>query len=256
MYVNIVNDYDEMSLQAAICFVSELKKKPNSVVCFSTGSTPIGMYDLLIKKHQSGEIDMSQIVSFNLDEYLGLKYEHDQSYYYYMNNTIFKFIELPRNNIYVPNMSFHNKNDINEFCLWYEDELEKRGGIDLLILSIGSNGHLAFNEPGAPLNSVTRKVKLSKKTINDNARFFAKVEEVPQWAITMGIKTILSAKKIIFIVSGLNKAQAIKDTLEGPITNTVPTSFLQFHNNITAFIDKEASSFLKYQHHDEIIEKI
>jgi glucosamine-6-phosphate deaminase len=220
----------------------QLLKKPSSVLGLATGSTPVGTYKELVRMHKEEGLDFSKVTSFNLDEYLDLSPTHDQSYRYLMNQNLFKHINLDPRNIHVP---YGHAADVEEFCDWYEAEIVRSGGIDLQILGIGGDGHIAFNEPGSSLGSRTRLKTLTRETIEDNARFFKHRDEVPRFAITMGVGTIMEAKEIILLANGPKKAAIIAEALEGPVTAQVSASVLQLHRHVTVLLDAEAGSKLK-----------
>ena len=239
MKVVIVKDYHELSFKAAQLITEQITKKRNSVFGLATGSTPEGMYKELIRLNQEAKVDFSQVITFNLDEYYGLSLEHPQSYYFFMWNKFFKHINIKKENIHLLNGITEN---IDKECVQYEDLIKKSGGIDLQVLGIGDNGHIGFNEPDISLNTQTHLVNLRAKTIQANSRFFSNVQEMPKQAITMGIGTIMRAKKIILLANGKRKARVIKKTIDGPITTKVPASVLQLHNDVTIIVDQEAAS--------------
>ena len=241
MLVLVTKDYDEMSKEAAKRVAAMVRKKPDCVLGLATGSTPIGLYKELVRMHKEEGLDFSKVTTFNLDEYVGLPPEHNQSYHYFMWENLFKHINIDPRNVYIPQGMAEN---VDEFCEWYENRIKEVGGIDLQILGIGSNGHIAFNEPGSSLGSRTRIKTLKESTRRDNARFFSSIDEVPKYAITMGIGTIMEAQEIILLASGKNKADALKKTVEGPITAMCPASALQLHRKATIIADEEAASFL------------
>ena len=251
MVVEVVTDYEAMSERAAERIAGRINAKPDSVIGFATGSTPIGLYKSLINRHRNGELDFSQLTSFNLDEYVGLDSDHEQSYYRFMFEQLFSHVNIDKNRIHIPDGMV---NDIEAYCSWYESEIEKRGGLDVQILGIGANGHLGFNEPGSSLGSRTRRVTLTDVTVNDNARFFDHPGDVPRHAVTMGIGTILEAKSLLLLASGAGKAEAIRNSLEGPITAMVPGTALQWHPDVHIIIDEAAASALTYSHHHGIAE--
>lgn len=242
MEVIITKSYEEMSALAASLMESQLLRKPRSVLGLATGSTPVGLYKELIRLHRTKGLDFSQCISFNLDEYVGLPPTHNQSYRYFMDENLFKHINIQPGNIHVP---YGHAESVLDFCEWYENEIKRFGGIDIQILGIGGDGHIAFNEPGSSLGSRTRLKTLTAETIEDNARFFSNKDEVPQFAITMGVGTILEAKKIIMLANGPKKAQIIADAIEGPVTSQVSASALQLHRDTVVILDKEAASKLK-----------
>jgi len=240
--VIITRDYDEMSRLAAKMIADAIKAKPNIVLGLATGGTPEGCYKELVRMHKEEGLDFSQVVTFNLDEYVGLPPDHPQSYHYYMDVHLFNHVNIKRENIHIPDGM---AKDLEKHCQEYEEMIKKAGGIDLQLLGIGRNGHIGFNEPGSPFDSRTRVVELTETTRRDNARFFKSIDEVPTHAVTMGLATIMEAKKIILLASGENKADAIAKAVEGPKTTMVPASILQDHPDCTFIIDKEAASKLK-----------
>ncbi len=251
MLVDIVQDYELLSTMAADKVASLIQKKPRAVIGFATGSTPLGMYQRLIQYHKNDGLDFSGITTFNLDEYIGLPADHLQSYAYFMNRHLFSHLNVDQNRVHLPDgMS----KDIDGHCAWYEEQIEKAGGIDLQILGIGANGHLAFNEPGSSLGSRTRIKTLTSETVYSNARFFDSPDQVPHYAITMGVGTIMEARSLLLLASGAGKADAIQATLEGPVTAMVPATIVQLHRDAHTVIDEMAASKLVYNHHDGIAE--
>jgi len=241
MNVVIVRNYHELSVQATQLVADQITNKKNTVLGLASGQTPIGMYQELINMFKRGKIDFSEVVTFNLDEYYGLAPEHPQSYYYYMWNTLFKHINIKKENIYLLNGMPEN---IKQECNQYEYLIQKNGGIDLQILGIGDNGHLGFNEPAIGLNSKTHLVTLSEETIQANSHYFNNIQEIPKQAITMGIGTIMKAKKIVLLASGRKKSHTIEKTINGPVSTEVPATILQLHPDVKLLIDKEAASQL------------
>lgn len=241
MRVIITVDYEEMSKKAAQMIKKQINEKPNTVLGLATGSTPLGMYNKLIKMYKNGEIDFSQVVTFNLDEYVGLSEEHPQSYHYYMYENFFNHININRKNIYIPKGI---SDYFDEECKLYDEAIEKAGEIDLQVLGLGVNGHIGFNEPDDYINTKTHIVTLTEETINANKRFFKSIDEVPRKAVTMGLGMIMKAKKIILLASGKNKANAIKETLKGYLTTEIPSTVLMLHKDVTLIIDKEAASLI------------
>jgi len=239
MQIKPVNSYDEMCKLAAEMVAKQIKDKPNIVLGFATGSTPLGMYRELVKMYREGELDLSQVITFNLDEYLGLTPEHPQSYHYYMYDNFFKHVNIKKENIHIPKGD--TKDPVQE-CLNYEREIEKVGGIDLQILGIGVNGHVGFNEPDINLEAKTHVIQLSDDTIAANSRFFRNLNEVPKRAITMGMKTIMKSKKIILMAWGLEKKEAVLKAISRHINTEIPASLLQLHNDITLIVDKKIYS--------------
>ncbi len=241
MLVVVKSDYDEMSKTAAQIVAELVRKKPDCVIGFATGSTPLGTYKELIRLHREEGLDFSKVTTFNLDEYVGLPPSHPQSYHYFMWENLFKHINVDKRFVHIPQGM---ADDVELFCEWYEEKIKKAGGIDLQILGIGANGHIAFNEPGSSLGSRTRIKTLDELTKRDNARFFNKDEEVPKYAITMGVGTIMDAKELLLLASGTQKADAIKQTVEGPITALYPATIVQMHRKATIVCDEDAASLL------------
>ncbi len=242
MRVIVCKDSDEMSRTAAQIFADRIRKKPNIILGLATGGTPVKMYKELIRMHKEEGLDFSKVISFNLDEYLGITGDHDQSYRYFMNTNLFNHININKANTHVLN---GKAKDAAAECKAYEEAIKKAGGIDIQLLGIGGNGHIAFNEPGSPKNSRTRVVDLTQKTIEDNARFFASANDVPKQALSMGNGTIMEAREIVLIADKASKADAISKSVEGPATEQVPASLLQAHKNTTFVVDKDAASKLK-----------
>ena len=237
MRIYVGEDYKGMSRKAANIISAQIILKPDSVMGLATGSTPIGIYDQLVKWYEKGDLDFSSVVSINLDEYKGLSGDNDQSYRYFMNKHLFDRINIKKENTYVPNGL---EPDSKKACQEYNDIIEKFGGIDMQLLGLGHNGHIGFNEPGEAFEKETLCVDLTKSTIEANKRFFEREEDVPKQAYTMGIKSIMQAKKIIIVVSGKDKADIVKKAFLGPVTPEVPASVLQLHNDVTLVGDKEA----------------
>lgn len=240
--VVVVDDYEEMSREGAKLVADLVRKKPDCVLGFATGNTPLGTYAELIRMHKEEGLDFSKVTTFNLDEYVGLLTTHEQSYHHFMWKNLFGHINVDPRYVHVPNGAAEN---LAEQCDWYEAQIEEFGGIDLQILGIGANGHIAFNEPGSSLGSRTRIKTLKEKTRRDNARFFASVEEVPEYAITMGVGTIMEAHGLLLMASGQEKADAVKATVEGPVTAWYPATIVQMHRFATILIDREAASGLR-----------
>lgn len=237
MRVYCAADYYHASRVAANIISAQVIMKPDCVLGLATGSTPIGTYEQLIRWHEKGDLDFSQVHSINLDEYRGLSPENDQSYRYFMNTHLFDKINIDQKNTFVPNGL---EPDSEKACRAYEEIIHAHGGVDLQILGLGHNGHIGFNEPGSAFEKETHCVKLSENTRQANARFFASLEEVPTEAYTMGIKSIMQAKKIVVIVSGESKNEIVKRAFCGPITPEVPASVLQLHNDVILVGDEAA----------------
>lgn len=229
------SDYNEMSRCAANIIAAQITLKPDSVLGLATGSTPIGTYKLLVESYQQGNLDFSKVRSVNLDEYCGLDGSHDQSYRYFMNTNLFNHVNIDMANTNVPNGI---ATDLEQECKRYDRLLEELGGVDLQLLGIGHNGHIGFNEPNEFFDKTTHVVDLKQSTIDANSRFFEKIEDVPRRAITMGIKSIMSARKIL-LVAGADKKDIIERALFGPITPQVPASVLQFHNDLIVVVSEK-----------------
>ena len=252
MDVVICKDYAAMSKAAAQVVAEVLNHKPNAVLGFATGSSPIGLYKELIRLHKEEGLDFSKVTTFNLDEYVGLAPDHPQSYRTFMNTNLFNHINVPPQNTHVPSGTAANH---AASCAWYEKRICDCGGIDLQVLGIGSDGHVAFNEPGSSLGSRTRMVTLTEQTIEDNARFFKKKSDVPRHAISMGVGTILEARKQVVVVNGKNKAPAVAAAVEGPITAMITASALQLHPDVIVFTDEDAAGQLKMRDYYNWIQK-
>jgi glucosamine-6-phosphate deaminase len=243
MEIIINQTAEEASVKAARVIALQVKEKPDSILGLATGSTPIRMYQELIRMHKEEGLCFSKVTTFNLDEYVGLPKTHDQSYYYFMQEQLFKHINVAPGNIHLPDGVAR---DIPRHCAEYEERIKDLGGIDIQVLGIGSDGHIAFNEPSSSLSSRTRIKTLTEQTVADNARFFEGDEsQVPTHCITMGIGTIMEARMNLLLAFGEGKAEAIRDTVEGPVCAMVPASMLQHHQVAKVFIDEAASAKLK-----------
>lgn len=238
MEVIIKNDYGEISELAAQYLFNTVKAKNDAVIGLPTGATPLGMYNIAVNEYNNKNISFKHIKTFNLDEYIGLEKSDKNSYCYFMNENLFSHIDIKKENIHIPNGI---TGDVQQECILYENKIKEVGCMDILFLGIGKNGHIGFNEPADYFEPYTHEVKLQENTIKANSRFFNSIEAVPKTAITMGIKTILSAKKIVLMATGEFKADAILRTINGHITPRLPASILQLHNNITIIIDKDAA---------------
>ncbi len=236
----IVKNYDEMSKVGADIFAQIILDKPNGVIGLATGSTPIGLYKKLIEKCTNGEISFKGIHTVNLDEYMGLPSSHEQSYAFFMRDNLFNHIDIDINNTNIENGVAP---DAQAECERYNKVLDELRP-DIQLLGIGSNGHIAFNEPGTPFDSVTHVVELTESTIKDNSRLFDSIDEVPTHAFTMGIKNIMNAKKILILASGANKAKAVYRLLKEKITEDLPASILNTHADCTLICDEAAASLI------------
>lgn len=241
MKVIKVKNYEEMSNVAAEIFKDVVKNKPNAVLGLATGTTPLGLYAELIKDHKENGTSYKNIKTVNLDEYAGLDIGSDQSYVYFMRHNLFEGLDIDLKNTNIENGKAEDK---EKECERYNNLLGEMQQ-DIQLLGLGSNGHIAFNEPNTPFGSGVHVVKLTENTIKDNSRLFADINDVPRYAFTMGIKNIMNAKKIVVLASGKNKANAVKASVEGDITEIVPASVLQLHPDCTFIVDEDAASLLK-----------
>lgn len=239
MRIYKAKDYVDMSRKAANVLSAQIIMKPDCVLGLATGSSPIGTYNQLIEWYKKGDLDFSEVTTVNLDEYKGITKENDQSYYYFMHHHLFSHVNIDVNKTYLPDGMAE---DAATECARYDKLIQSLGGIDLQLLGMGHNGHIGFNEPGEAFDKGTHCVALQPSTIEANKRFFASADDVPKFAYTMGIKTIMQAKKILIIVSGEDKSDIVKKAFFGPITPEVPASILQLHNNVVLVADEAALS--------------
>lgn len=249
MRIVILENAQEVAEFGANHIISLLKKRPNSVLGLATGTTPINLYKQLVAAYNANKVSFKQATTFNLDEYLGLAGAHPQSYRYFMNEHLFNHVDINKENTFVPDGSAA---DPVKGCAEYEQNIQDKGGVDLQLLGIGRNGHIGFNEPSSSLASRTRVKTLTADTVNANKRFFSEGEFQPHLAITMGIGTITEAREVLLLATGSDKAEAIKNTIEGPLAARCPGSILQMHPHATIVIDQEAALGLQdiafYQH--------
>ncbi|MFO8008784.1 MAG: glucosamine-6-phosphate deaminase [Candidatus Brocadiia bacterium] len=241
MQVIIVDDYDAMSDKAAQMVTERLQEKPDMVLGLATGGTPEGLYARLVEAHRQEGLDFSRAGSFNLDEYVGLEPEHPQSYHHYMNQLLFDQVNIEPGNTHLPDGLAE---DLAAECAQYEQDIARAGCIDLQVLGIGGDGHIGFNEPGTSLASRTHVAILTEQTIKDNARYFDRPEDVPRYALTMGVGTILEAASCLLMISGGHKAGVARDAIEGPVTAMVPASALQLHPDSVCILDEAAAGEL------------
>ena len=241
MKIYKVKNYDQMSQRAADVIAAQVLLNAKSVLGLATGTTPIGLYENLIALNKQGKIDFSDIKTVNLDEYEGLEKSHNQSYSYFMHKYLFDHININAKNINLPDGM---AKDHEKECKRYDGVIESFGGVDLQLLGLGHNGHIGFNEPDDQFIANTHRVELTQSTINANARLFADAADVPKYAYTMGMKTILQAKLILLIVSGKEKAGILNEALFGPISPEVPASLLQLHSNVIVIADDDAAAKL------------
>lgn len=239
--MNIIRakDYQDMSRKAANIISAQIIMKPDCVLGLATGSTPVGTYRQLIEWYEKGDLDFSRVSTVNLDEYRGLTHTDPQSYYYFMQENLFDHVNIDKAATHVPDGT---NPDAADACAKHEQIIKSLGGIDLQLLGLGNNGHIGFNEPGAAFEKETHLVDLAESTIRANARFFASIDEVPKQAYTMGIRTIMQAKKILVVVSGESKADIVSRAFFGPVTPEVPASILQMHPDVTVVCDEAALS--------------
>lgn len=237
MRIYEAKDYEGMSRKAANIIAAQIEMKPDCVLGLATGSSPIGTYKRLIEGYENGDLDFSEVKSVNLDEYKGLSKENDQSYYYFMNEKLFRHVNIKPENTNLPDGL---ATDDDAECTRYDAVVAATGGIDLQLLGLGHNGHIGFNEPAQEYAKGTNCVALTQSTIDANSRLFEKAEDVPKFAYTMGVGTIMKARKILIIVSGADKAKIVRQAFFGPVTPEVPASILQFHNDVTIVGDEAA----------------
>lgn len=242
MEVIKVKDYDALSEKASEILAEKLQKLSNPVLGLATGSTPEGLYQKLIKKYEQGDISFKHAISFNLDEYVGLKEEDPNSYRYYMNEKLFNHVDIPQDKTYVPR---GDAADPEKACSDYEGKIKEAGNIDIQVLGMGLNGHIGFNEPNTPFTSETHIVDLDDSTRAANARFFNSLEDVPTQAMTMGIATIMKSKAILLLVSGEKKAETLAKVIQGNVSEALPATVLQRHPNVTIIADEAALSVLE-----------
>lgn len=241
MKVIITENYEEMSKKASEIIIDLLKKKPACVLGLATGTTPIGLYENLIKAYRNGEVSFKDVTTANLDEYVGLTKDHNQSYAYFMRHNLFDHVDIKSENLNIPDGS---KKDLDAECKRYSEFL-KNHPQDLQVLGIGSNGHIGFNEPGTSFDSKTHVVNLTESTIKDNSRLFDSIEEVPTQAVTMGIGEIMKSKTVLILASGKNKAKAVYNTVKAEPSVETPASVLQNHPDCILIADKDAASMLQ-----------
>ncbi len=228
--------YDQLSHKAATIIASQVIVKPNCVLGLATGSSPVGIYKNLVKWYNQGDLDFSQVTSINLDEYVGLKGDHPQSYRYFMQSHLFDHVNICPENTYVPNGCAE---DFDKECAEYDERIKNYGGIDLQLLGIGVDGHIGFNEPGDIFDKNTHVADLHQSTIEANARFFDSVDEVPKQAVSMGLMSIMQAKKILLIANGPAKKDVLLRAFNGPVTPAIPASILQLHPDVTVIFSEE-----------------
>ena len=241
MNVLIYDNEEQIGIAAGNYMCGQVLAKPSSVLGLATGSTPLKPYGHMIKLYENGAVDFSKVTTFNLDEYCKLDVHDKNSYHRFMHDNLFDHLNIPEENI---NFLNGNAEDLEQECKAYEERIKAAGGIDIQLLGIGSNGHIAFNEPSDSFQRWSHVVALKESTIQDNSRFFNSIDEVPTHAVTMGIGSIMQAKRILIIALGENKAKAIKQLIDGNVTPQCPASVLQFHTDVTLMLDKGAASLI------------
>lgn len=242
MRIVILDTPEDVAEFGCTYFIDQINNKPDSVLGLATGSTPVNLYQKLCDAYLNKRVSFQSVQSFNLDEYLGLAPEHPQSYRYFMNQNLFNQIDIKPAQTHVPDGMAANPKDA---CLQYEQNIQQAGGIDLQLLGIGRNGHIGFNEPSSSLSSRTRIKTLTQDTVEANKRFFSEDEFQPRLSLTMGIGTIMEARRILLLATGSSKAEAVRNTIEGPLSASCPASILQMHPDVTIVLDKNAALGLK-----------
>ena len=252
MEVIIQETPEKVTELGAKVMAKQIREKANSVLGLATGRTPMGTYHDLIRMHREENLSFREVTTFNLDEYIGLTPDHEQSYHYFMRKEFFEHMDIAPENTHLP---AGDAEDPRAECMRYEKSIHERGGIDLQLLGLGSNGHIGFNEPTGSLNSRTWVKILSENTIKDNSELFENPEEVPRYCMTMGIGTIMEADRILVLAYGYRKAKAVAEMIEGPISSMCPASALQFHKRVIVIIDDQAASRLDHADHYRWIDK-
>ncbi len=241
MKIIVTESYDELSFHAGEIIKNQILEKPDCVLGLATGSSPVGTYKHLVAEYKAGKVSFAKVKSANLDEYVGISKDHDQSYYYFMQENLFSHVDIDVASTNIPNGL---AGDAEAECARYDAVIDSLGGVDLQLLGIGGNGHIGFNEPAECFSKGTNKIALHDSTIEANARFFASKADVPTHAYSMGIGTIMKAKKILLVASGKDKANAILGLVKGDIRPDMPASILQYHPDVTVVCDKEAAALL------------
>ncbi|MGN6544403.1 MAG: glucosamine-6-phosphate deaminase [Aureliella sp.] len=250
MRVVILKNAEEVSKRAAEIVANVVQQKPAAVLGLATGSTPLATYQRLIELYQAGQVSFAQVKTFNLDEYVGLAPSHPQSYHYFMHSQLFEQIDVDPARCHVPD---GQAGDYRTYGQQYEQAIAEAGGIDLQLLGIGTDGHIAFNEPGSSLASRTRLKALTEQTRRDNSRFFDSLDQVPKLAISMGVGTILEARQILLLATGQSKADAVRSFIEGPVTSQITASALQLHPDVIVLLDEAAAQWLQRRdYYDEV----
>jgi glucosamine-6-phosphate deaminase len=253
MLIAIKESYEEVSRTAARIVAGAIRANPRLTLGLATGATPVGLYQELIRLHREEGLDFAEVVTFNLDEYLGLPRDHPHSYHSFMHRVFFHHVNVDPRQIHIPDGSIDK--DYEAYCTSYETQIRRTGGIDLQIVGIGVNGHIGFNEAGSSLGSRTRVTALTSQTLSENRRFFPPGVDPPDCAITMGLGTILEAKRILLLASGAKKATAVARAIEGPVTSSLTASVLQLHPDAIAILDRDAGQELtRAEYYQRVLE--
>jgi len=242
MLIILKRDREGLNREAARIIASAIRRKPSLTLGLATGATTLGVYAELVRMHREDGLDFSRVITFNLDEYFGIPPDHPQSFHHFMHENFFRHVNVKPANIHIPDGTV--RENCEEYCASYEASIRAAGGVELQILGIGRNGHIGFNEPASSLGSRTRLKALSQETLDDNRRFFAPGEEMPRCAITVGIGTILEARRIVLLAAGPPKAKAVARAIEGPVTASVTASALQLHPDVTCIVNEDAAAEL------------
>lgn len=241
MTITTFSSVEDLNSAVADLLIKAVRVNPEIVLGLSTGNSPIGVYKLLIEDHLKNKTSYKSVTTFNLDEYEGLDGSSEQSYRHFMDTNLFKQLDIDKSNTHVPT----GLGDLEEGCRIYDEKIKKAGGIDIQLIGIGTNGHIAFNEPGTPFDRRTHIAYLSDETIAANSKYFLTMDDIPKRAVTMGIQSIMEAKQVIMVAFGKSKAKAIRGMIEGPMNTALPASILQIHSNMSVFLDQEAASWLE-----------
>jgi len=241
MTITTFSSVEDLNKAAANQLIEAVRLNPNMVMGLSTGNSPLGIYQLLIQDHLENGTSYKSVTTFNLDEYEGMDGSEEQSYRYFMDKHLFNQLDIDKSNTHVPS----GIGDLEAACRLYDEKIQKAGGIDIQLIGIGTNGHIAFNEPGTPFESRTHIAELSEETIVANSKHFVSENDIPKRAVTMGIQSIMEARQVIMVAFGKNKAEAIKGMLEGPVTTGLPASVLQGHPHVSVILDQEAAALLE-----------
>ena len=243
MTITTFSSVEDLNSAVANLLIEAVRNNPEIVLGLSTGNSPIGVYELLIQDHLKNKTSYKSVTTFNLDEYEGLDGSDEQSYRFFMDKYLFSQLDIDKSNTHVPS----GIGDLEEGCRKYDEMIKKAGGIGIQLIGIGTNGHIAFNEPGTPFDLKTHIAHLSEETIDANCKYFPSKDDIPKRAVTMGIRSIMEARQVVMLAFGKSKAEAIKGMLEGPVNTELPASVLQDHPHVSVFLDHDAASLLKNQ---------